>query len=48
MKLYDFVGAPNPKKVRVYLAEKGITIPVVPTTPSRSTSSTRIRSWRRA
>lgn len=27
MKLYDFVGAPNPKKVRVYLAEKGITVP---------------------
>jgi glutathione S-transferase len=24
MKLYDFVGAPNPKRVRVYLAEKGI------------------------
>jgi glutathione S-transferase len=30
MKLYDFVGAPNPKKLRVYLAEKGISIPVVP------------------
>jgi len=30
MKLYDFVGAPNPKKVRIYLAEKGITVPVVP------------------
>lgn len=29
MKLYDFVGAPNPKKVRVYLAEKGITVPTV-------------------
>lgn len=28
MKLYDFVGAPNPKKVRVYLAEKGITVPI--------------------
>ena len=27
MKLYDFVGAPNPKRVRVYLAEKGITVP---------------------
>jgi glutathione S-transferase len=27
VKLYDFVGAPNPKKVRVYLAEKGITVP---------------------
>jgi glutathione S-transferase len=30
MKLYDFVGAPNPKKVRTYLAEKGIQVPVVP------------------
>ena len=27
MKLHDFVGAPNPKKVRVYLAEKGLAIP---------------------
>jgi glutathione S-transferase len=30
MKLYDFVGAPNPKKLRVYMAEKGIKIPVEP------------------
>ena len=30
MKIYDFVGAPNPKKLRVYLAEKGIQIPCVP------------------
>jgi glutathione S-transferase len=30
MKLYDFVGAPNPKKVRVYLAEKGLTVPLHP------------------
>ena len=30
MKIYDFVGAPNPKKVRVYLAEKGISIPFEP------------------
>lgn len=30
MKLYDFVGAPNPKKVRVYLAEKGITVALEP------------------
>jgi glutathione S-transferase len=28
MKIYDFVGAPNPKKLRVYLAEKGLTIPL--------------------
>jgi glutathione S-transferase len=29
MKVYDFVGAPNPKKLRVYLAEKGLQIPCV-------------------
>lgn len=27
MKLYDFTGAPNPKRVRVYLAEKGLQVP---------------------
>ena len=27
MKVYDFVGAPNPKRLRVYMAEKGIDIP---------------------
>jgi glutathione S-transferase len=27
MKVYDFVGAPNPKKLRVYLAEKGLSVP---------------------
>jgi len=30
MKIYDFVGAPNPKKLRVYLAEKGIKVPYEP------------------
>ncbi len=30
MKIYDFAGAPNPRKVRVYLAEKGITVPMEP------------------
>jgi glutathione S-transferase len=28
MKIYHFVGAPNPKKLRVYLAEKGLQIPL--------------------
>jgi glutathione S-transferase len=28
MKLYDYAHAPNPKKVRVYLAEKGIQVPL--------------------
>lgn len=27
MKLYDFALAPNPKRLRVYLAEKGIAVP---------------------
>lgn len=30
MKIYDFVGAPNPKKLRTYLAEKGINVPREP------------------
>lgn len=30
MKLHEFPGAPNPKKVRVYLAEKGIEVGSVP------------------
>jgi glutathione S-transferase len=30
MRLHEFAGAPNPKKVRVYLAEKGITVESVP------------------
>jgi glutathione S-transferase len=28
MKLYDFSLAPNPKRVRVYLAEKGLQVPI--------------------
>src|SRR3990170_2551977 len=28
MKIHDFVGAPNPKKLRVCLAEKGLTVPM--------------------
>jgi glutathione S-transferase len=27
MKIYDYRGAPNPKRLRVYLAEKGLSIP---------------------
>ena len=26
MKLYDFTRAPNPRRVRIFLAEKGITV----------------------
>jgi glutathione S-transferase len=29
MKLYDFPGAPNPRRVRIFLAEKGIKVPSV-------------------
>lgn len=28
MKLYDFTRAPNPRRVRIFLAEKGITVPL--------------------
>ncbi|HET9904196.1 MAG TPA: glutathione S-transferase, partial [Xanthobacteraceae bacterium] len=27
MKLYDYARAPNPRRVRIFLAEKGMTIP---------------------
>src|SRR4051794_11816325 len=30
MKLYDGGRAPNPRRVRVFLAEKGITVPLEP------------------
>lgn len=30
MKLYDAATAPNPRRVRIFLAEKGIQVPVVP------------------
>lgn len=30
MKLYDGGKAPNPRRVRVFLAEKGIEVPLVP------------------
>ena len=29
MKLYDFTMAPNPRRVRIFLAEKGIEVPLV-------------------
>jgi glutathione S-transferase len=29
MKFYDFAPAPNPRRVRIFLAEKGITLPMV-------------------
>src|SRR5919197_5866770 len=29
MKLYDCATAPSPRRVRIFLAEKGITVPVV-------------------
>lgn len=30
MKLYDSAFAPNPRRVRIFLAEKGISVPLVP------------------
>ena len=30
MKLYDGGRAPNPRRVRIYLAEKGLSVPLVP------------------
>lgn len=31
MKLYDYQAGPNPRRVRIYLAEKGIEVPLVHT-----------------
>ncbi len=28
MKIYEFTQAPNPRRVRIFLAEKGITVPL--------------------
>ena len=33
MKLYDYQLAPNPRRVRIFLAEKGITVPTVQVDP---------------
>ena len=30
MKLYDFPGAPNPKRVKIFANEKGIELELVP------------------
>jgi glutathione S-transferase len=30
MKLYDAKMAPNPRRVRIFLAEKGVSVPIVP------------------
>jgi glutathione S-transferase len=40
MKLYHFQFAPNPRKVRVYLAEKGISIPLEPIDLTRGENRT--------
>ncbi|MDX1383789.1 MAG: glutathione S-transferase [Thermoanaerobaculia bacterium] len=29
MKLYDYTSAPNPRRVRIFLAEKGVEVPMV-------------------
>jgi len=39
MKLYDGGRAPNPRRVRVFLAEKGISVPLVPIDMARSNTS---------
>lgn len=30
MKLYDDIGAPNPRRVRIFLAEKGLDVEIIP------------------
>ena len=56
MKLYDGGRAPNPRRVRIFLAEKGITIPMeqvdlgtlrarAPPPMPRSTRCSGFRRW---
>ena len=40
MKLYDFAGAPNPRRVRIFAAEKGIDLTLVPTDMSKGEHKT--------
>jgi glutathione S-transferase len=45
MKFYDCVTAPSPRRVRIFLAEKGLTVPTVQigscTTPTRPAPASR-------
>ena len=40
MKLYDFTGAPNPRRVRIFAAEKGIDLELVPVDMSKGEHKT--------
>ena len=40
MKLYDFTGAPNPRRVRIFAAEKGIDLELVPIDMSKGEHKT--------
>ena len=40
MKLYDFAGAPNPRRVKIFAAEKGIDLELVPTDMSKGEHKT--------
>ena len=39
MKLYEFSIAPGPRRVRIFVAEKGIEIPPSRSTPASGSSS---------
>jgi len=40
MKLYDTTLAPNPRRVRIFLAEKGLSVPIVPLDISKGENRT--------
>ena len=40
MKLYDFAGAPNPRRVRIFAAEKGMELTLVPVDMSKGEHKT--------
>ena len=46
MKLYDFKGAPNPRRVKIFAAEKGIELELVHTDMQKREHKTD-EFWRR-
>jgi glutathione S-transferase len=38
MKLYQYAGSPNSRRVRIFLAEKGLSIPLIPIDLSNGTT----------
>ena len=48
MKFHDCVTAPSPRRVPIFLAEKGLTVPTVQSTPRVSLVCAHARTHARA